>query len=186
MGGIISIPQCGRLGYVMPDKRVTELDAIDVVLATDLVLVVDDGGIAMSKKATVSQLVGVTAGYWAPLTNGDPISPELVFDDQGDVVVGFQSGPGTSPAAHLGTIGLVIDGAGSVITPGAKGFFEIAMPCTITGVTLSPPTRRRRSGPSCWTSGRPPMPSIRRRWPTRLPRVRSRRFLARIKVVTRP
>jgi hypothetical protein len=32
-------------------------------------------------------------GYWAPLTNGDPVSPELVFDSNGEVIVAFKSGP---------------------------------------------------------------------------------------------
>jgi hypothetical protein len=31
-------------------------------------------------------------GYWAPLTNGDPLSPELVFDSKGDVIVAFKEG----------------------------------------------------------------------------------------------
>jgi hypothetical protein len=37
---------------------------------------------------------------------------------------------------HSGTIGIVIDGGGSVITPGIKGFYEVGVPCTITAVTL--------------------------------------------------
>lgn len=26
------------------------------------------------------------AGYWSPLTNGNPASPELIFDDEGDAI----------------------------------------------------------------------------------------------------
>ena len=32
------------------------------------------------------------AGYWAPITNGDPLSPELLFDSAGDCVMGFVPG----------------------------------------------------------------------------------------------
>jgi hypothetical protein len=39
----------------VPDKRVTELTAIDAVVDTDLVMVIDDpSGTAVNKKATVS------------------------------------------------------------------------------------------------------------------------------------
>ena len=42
----------------MPDKRVTELDAIDTVTDTDLVMVIDDpAGTPLNKKATVTQLL---------------------------------------------------------------------------------------------------------------------------------
>lgn len=41
----------------MPDKRVTELTAIDTITETDLVMVIDDPtGSAVTKKATVDQL----------------------------------------------------------------------------------------------------------------------------------
>ena len=29
------------------------------------------------------------AGYWEPVSNGDPLSPELLFDSHGRVIVGF-------------------------------------------------------------------------------------------------
>jgi len=32
---------------------------------------------------------GTGVGYWAPVTNGDPVSPELLYDSHGDVVMGF-------------------------------------------------------------------------------------------------
>lgn len=33
---------------------------------------------------------GVDAlGYWTPITNGDPLSPEILFDSNGDCIVGF-------------------------------------------------------------------------------------------------
>jgi hypothetical protein len=37
----------------------------------------------------------LNAGTWAPVTNGDPVTPEIVFDSNGDCVVGFT--PGTGP-----------------------------------------------------------------------------------------
>jgi len=33
---------------------------------------------------------GMGSGYWIPITNGDPVSPELLFDSNGDCIVGFQ------------------------------------------------------------------------------------------------
>ena len=33
-------------------------------------------------------------GYWTPITNGDPLSPEILFDAEGDCVVGFVPTPG--------------------------------------------------------------------------------------------
>lgn len=32
-------------------------------------------------------------GYWTPITNGDPLSPEVLFDAAGDSVVGFVPTP---------------------------------------------------------------------------------------------
>ena len=30
-----------------------------------------------------------TVGYWTPITNGDPLSPEILFDSAGACIVGF-------------------------------------------------------------------------------------------------
>jgi hypothetical protein len=38
--------------------------------------------------------------------------------------------------ARIGAVGLVIDGGGSAITTGVKGFLRVPFACTITGVTL--------------------------------------------------
>src|SRR6185295_15563242 len=47
-----------RNWVAMPDKRVTELTAIDTVIDTDLVMVIDDpAGTPISKKATRTQLL---------------------------------------------------------------------------------------------------------------------------------
>ena len=32
-------------------------------------------------------------GYWTPITNGDPLSPEILFDAEGDCVVGWVPTP---------------------------------------------------------------------------------------------
>jgi hypothetical protein len=32
-------------------------------------------------------------GYWTPITNGDPLAPEILFDAEGDCVVGFVPTP---------------------------------------------------------------------------------------------
>lgn len=32
-------------------------------------------------------------GYWTPISNGDPLSPEILFDAEGDCVVGFVPTP---------------------------------------------------------------------------------------------
>jgi hypothetical protein len=32
-------------------------------------------------------------GYWTPITNGDPVSPEILFDANADCVVGFVPTP---------------------------------------------------------------------------------------------
>jgi hypothetical protein len=37
---------------------------------------------------------------------------------------------------RVGAVGMTIDGAAQVITPGVKGFLEVSAGCTITGVTL--------------------------------------------------
>jgi hypothetical protein len=39
-------------------------------------------------------------------------------------------------AARIGAVGLIIDGGGSAITTGVKGFLRVPFACTITGVTL--------------------------------------------------
>ena len=32
-------------------------------------------------------------GYWTPITNGDPLSPEILFDADGDCIVGWVPTP---------------------------------------------------------------------------------------------
>lgn len=41
-----------------------------------------------------------------------------------------------SGTSRIGTIGIIIDGGGSVLTTGVKGFVQIPFACTITGWTL--------------------------------------------------
>ena len=52
----------------------------DGLALTDLTLSVTSDGI--------EQL-----GFWTPITNGDPLSPEILFDADGDCVVGFVPTP---------------------------------------------------------------------------------------------
>ena len=44
-------------------------------------------------QAALAARLTVGSGFWSPLTNGDPINPELVFDSFGDVVVGWTPTP---------------------------------------------------------------------------------------------
>jgi hypothetical protein len=46
------------------------------------------------------------------------------------------SGTTLSAAARTGVIGIVIDGGGSAITTGVKGFVQVPFACTITAATL--------------------------------------------------
>jgi hypothetical protein len=48
------------------------------------ILYIKDGGMA---SAPIQDF-----GYWCPLSNGDPLSPEIVFDSKGHVVMGFHPG----------------------------------------------------------------------------------------------
>lgn len=38
---------------------------------------------------SASQSGGAARGSWEPVTNGDPLSPELLFDSTGAAIVGF-------------------------------------------------------------------------------------------------
>jgi hypothetical protein len=38
-------------------------------------------------------LAVMAAGYWTPITNGDPVSPEILFDSAGECLVGFVPTP---------------------------------------------------------------------------------------------
>jgi len=44
--------------------------------------------------ATPSVMQWHAAGYWAVITNGDGLSPEVLFDSEGDAVMGFVPVPG--------------------------------------------------------------------------------------------
>ena len=76
---------------------------------------------------------------------------------------------------RAGTIGITIDGAGAVITPGVKGFFEVGVACTITAVTLLSTDDAVTPGPSWWTFGRTRSRTIRPWARTRSARVPGRR-----------
>src|SRR5262245_6137682 len=38
----------------------------------------------------ISGAAGGTGGFYAPVTNGDPISPEILFDTHGEVIMGWE------------------------------------------------------------------------------------------------
>jgi hypothetical protein len=51
-------------------------------------------GLAMTGTVLEVTSSGTAAlGYWTPITNGDPVSPEILFDAAGDCVVGFVPTP---------------------------------------------------------------------------------------------
>jgi hypothetical protein len=52
-------------------------------------------GLAMTGTELSVTAAGLSGlGYWTPITNGDPLSPEILFDAAGDCVVGFVPTPG--------------------------------------------------------------------------------------------
>jgi len=74
----------------MPSKRTTELTAIDAVSGVDLVMVVDDpSGTAISKKATVTQVLVNTAKTNAPntFTGDQTIDGDLVVTGEINPVI---------------------------------------------------------------------------------------------------
>lgn len=52
-----------------------------------------DGEVVWNNGGVLDSAPIWTFGFWAPLTNGDPVSPELIFDSVGDCVVGFVPQP---------------------------------------------------------------------------------------------
>jgi hypothetical protein len=51
-------------------------------------------GLALTATDLHATADGISAlGYWTPITNGDPLSPEILFDAEGDCVVGFVPTP---------------------------------------------------------------------------------------------
>lgn len=55
------------------------------------------------------------------------------FEDHEDRIAALEVTPGATKGP---TIGIVIDGGGSVIAPGVKGFVRVPIACTITKVTV--------------------------------------------------
>jgi hypothetical protein len=49
----------------------------------------EDGDVLYVTAGAVAAAPLWTLGYWAPVTNGDPVSPELLFDSMGEAIVGF-------------------------------------------------------------------------------------------------
>ena len=40
-----------------------------------------------SSSSSITSAEVEAVGYWSPLTNGDPVTPELVFDGDGDCIM---------------------------------------------------------------------------------------------------
>jgi hypothetical protein len=51
------------------------------------------GLVMTGTEVSVTASGGAAVGYWTPITNGDPVSPELLFDSHGDCIVGFVPTP---------------------------------------------------------------------------------------------
>ena len=45
-----------------------------------------DNQVFARRSATLVPILEQSIGYWSPLTNGDPVTPELIFDSFGDTV----------------------------------------------------------------------------------------------------
>lgn len=60
-------------------------------------LTIGDGllmtGTELSATVDLDDLDIPGAGYWTPITNGDPLTPELLFDSNGDCIVGWVPTP---------------------------------------------------------------------------------------------
>ena len=71
-------------------------------------------------------------------TGGGGGGAEEVFVGPDDPGAGYELWFDTDavPTARTGALGLVIDGGGSAIAPGVKGFLTVPFACTITGWTL--------------------------------------------------
>lgn len=52
-----------------------------------------DGEGNWSTPTQVTAAAVAAVGYWSPLTNGDPVSPELIFDSNGDTISVFTPTP---------------------------------------------------------------------------------------------
>jgi hypothetical protein len=53
----------------------------------------EDGDVLYNDDGTLAAQPVQAFGYWTPITNGDPLSPEILFDAEGDCVVGFVPTP---------------------------------------------------------------------------------------------
>jgi hypothetical protein len=70
--------------------------------------------------------------------SGDSATPgnNMVYGTDGSGVKGWKADPAGATAFTKDVIGVTVDGAGSVITTGSKGYKEIQEACTITGWTI--------------------------------------------------
>ncbi len=72
------------------DNVAGEIHAIDekaTPVGADELVIEDSEDSWKKKRVSLSNLPGGASGYYEPLTNGDPVTPELVFTADGDVIM---------------------------------------------------------------------------------------------------
>lgn len=52
-------------------------------------LTIGDGLTLTGTVLAVDAAAVARMGYWIPITNGDPVTPEILFDSAGECIVGF-------------------------------------------------------------------------------------------------
>jgi hypothetical protein len=102
-------------------------------------------GLLRKLSGTATQYLDGSGAWSTPAGGGGaPAAHHASHETGGSDAIAALSGAvittGTVAAARLppriGAVGIVIDGGGSVITTGVKGFVEVPFACTITAVTL--------------------------------------------------
>jgi hypothetical protein len=77
-----------RTGLLTPPWVIFFQQLIATVQQAALVPI-DGGDFGGGGGGTLPPSVVLGAGYWTPITNGDPLSPEILFDSAGECIVGF-------------------------------------------------------------------------------------------------
>jgi hypothetical protein len=86
----------GRTGRVSKPWHLFFLSLLSVSSGIDAGVIVPpgaDGDVLYNADGTLAAQPIWQFGYWTPITNGDPLSPEILFDAEGACVVGFVPTP---------------------------------------------------------------------------------------------